>query len=88
MNSDQIPNILGWKTICLIPEIFVQRLEKYLLSITEFFNILTNSLLFSEQNLINLEPIERPLTVYLQINTEKYDTDREITNTYKNFQIV
>jgi hypothetical protein len=28
MNSDQIPNILGWKTIRLIPEIFVQRLDK------------------------------------------------------------
>ncbi len=26
--------------------------------------------------------------MYLQINTIKYDTDREITNTYENLQIV
>jgi hypothetical protein len=26
--------------------------------------------------------------VYLQINTVKYDTDQEITNTYENLQIV
>ena len=28
------------------------------------------------------------LTVYLQINTVKYDTDQEITNIYENLQIV
>jgi hypothetical protein len=27
-------------------------------------------------------------TVFLQINTVKYDVDREITNIYKNLQIV
>jgi len=27
-NSDRIPKILGWYTIRLIPEIFVQRLDK------------------------------------------------------------
>jgi hypothetical protein len=26
--------------------------------------------------------------MYLQINTVKYDTEREITNTYENLQIV
>ncbi len=61
MNSDRIPNILGWKTIHLIPEIFIQRLDKQLLSFTKFFNIETNNLSFSEQNLVNLEPFERPL---------------------------
>jgi hypothetical protein len=27
-------------------------------------------------------------TVFLQINTVKFDVDREITNTYENLQIV
>ncbi len=39
MNSDRIPNILGLYTICLIPEIFVQRLDKKLPNFTEFVNI-------------------------------------------------
>ncbi len=47
-----------------------------------------NSLLFSYPNLVNPEPIEWPLTVYLKINMVKYNADWEIMNTYENLQIV
>jgi hypothetical protein len=55
--------------IRLIPEIFVQRFDKWLLSFTKFFNIKMNSLFFSEQNLVNLERIEWPLN---SVFTNKY----------------
>ncbi len=47
-----------------------------------------NSFSFSEQNLVNLEPIEWPLNSVFTNKYGKYNTDREITNTYKNLQIV
>jgi hypothetical protein len=39
MNSDRIQKILGWYTIHLIPEIFIESFDKYLLNFTKFFNI-------------------------------------------------
>ena len=38
--------------------------------VTEFFNIKINSLSFSKQNLVNSEPIERPLN---SVFTNLYD---------------
>jgi hypothetical protein len=47
-----------------------------------------NILSFSNLNLVNPEPMSDPQTVYLQINTVKYDADQEIMNIYENLQIV
>ena len=75
MNSDRIPKILGWKTIHLIPEIFIQRLDKQLLIFNKFFNIKTNSLSFSQPNFVNLEPIEGHLNNIFANKYSKYNAD-------------
>jgi hypothetical protein len=46
---------------------------------------MNNSLLFSPSF---SEPIEQNLNVYLQINTVKYNVDREIMINYEKLQIV
>jgi len=47
-----------------------------------------NSLSFSKLNLVILNLLSDHQTVFLQINTVKYNVDREITNIYDNLQIV
>ena len=47
-----------------------------------------NSLSFSEQNFVNIQPIEWPLNSVFTNKYRKYDTDWEITITYENLQIV
>ncbi len=47
-----------------------------------------NSLLFSEPNYVNPEPIEWPLNSVFTNKYGKNDADQEIKNTYKNLQIV
>ncbi len=39
MNNDQIPNFLAWKTIHVLPEIFVQRYDDEYLIFDKFVNI-------------------------------------------------
>jgi hypothetical protein len=46
---------------------------------------MNNSLLFSPSF---SEPLEQNLNVYLQINTVKYNVDREIMINYEKLQIV